>query len=344
MIDRFTSWLEAVPIPNKTAPVVAEAFVKNWVCRFGVPDQLYIDQGHEVSGQLIKRMCRYLGIEKIRTTPYHPQADGKAERAIQQIKRGLRLASASFGGDWEERLPFVLLNLRTCESSSSGFTPAYLTYGRELVMPHEALHNVPSHTPINHDEFSLQLLENLHSAHQASRTNYNQAQIRQKRHYDARAQGDAIVVGEWVLVRRQREYSLDPELYEGPFKVCQKLGETQFVIQPACDRSGRQLDQSLPPRQRTVHFDRLFKVRAPQSYRLRARVHDRCRNRCPCRVDETRDRGTQMNSEIPTEGEVLAYDSDDSEETIPCIAHEDSDWDVEVIPSNFSDNSDEDGP
>jgi hypothetical protein len=128
----------------------------------------------------------------------------KAERAIQTIKRGLRLTAAELGGDWEERLPYVLLNLRACESSSSGFTPAYLNYGRELIMPHEALHNVPSHTPMNHDEFSALLLEDLHSAHEATRANYRNAQIRQKRDYDAKAKGDTIVVGEWAARKYAR--------------------------------------------------------------------------------------------------------------------------------------------
>lgn len=298
IVDRFTSWIEVVPIANKTATAVAEAFVKAWVCRFGVPDQLYTDQGHEVAGQLMKTVCRLLGVEKIRTTPFHPQADGKAERAIQQLKRGIRLAAAEYDVDWEEQLPYVLMNVRSAISSSSGFTPAFLTYGRELVMPHESLHAIPSHTPLDINDFSRQLLEDLHTAHEVARTNYQMAQIRQKRNYDASSYAEAIKVGEWVLLRRQREHTLDPFAYDGPFEVQQKLGETQFVLQPACSRDGRQLDPSLSTRRRIVHFDRLFKVRPPYSFRDHFQAHQLCSDGCACRLLPKNLRDTSIQCQL----------------------------------------------
>ena len=45
MSDCFTKWTESVPIPNQEARTVAEAFVNNFVCRFGVRLQLHSDQG-----------------------------------------------------------------------------------------------------------------------------------------------------------------------------------------------------------------------------------------------------------------------------------------------------------
>ena len=36
---------------------------------------------------MIAAMCKLLGIEKIRTTPYHPQTNGSAERVHQTLQR-----------------------------------------------------------------------------------------------------------------------------------------------------------------------------------------------------------------------------------------------------------------
>ena len=45
------------------------------------------DQGTEFTGDVIAAMCKLLGIEKIRTTPYHPQGNGSAERVHQTLQR-----------------------------------------------------------------------------------------------------------------------------------------------------------------------------------------------------------------------------------------------------------------
>ena len=44
-----------------------------------------LDQGTEFTGDVITAMCKLLGIEKIRTTPYHPQTNGSAERVHQTL-------------------------------------------------------------------------------------------------------------------------------------------------------------------------------------------------------------------------------------------------------------------
>lgn len=98
-----------------------------------------------------------------------------------------------------------------------------------------------------------------------------------------------------MLLRRQREHTLDPVAYTGPFEVQQKLGETQYLLRPARGRDGRQLDPSLTERRRVVHFDRLFKVQPPHSFLAHQEKHQQCRDDCPCRLNPTnvRDKTTQ---------------------------------------------------
>ena len=78
--DYFTRWVEAFPMMNQEANTVADALVQGFISRFGVPGQIHSDQGAQFESNLFQSLCAILGIEKTRTTPYHPQSDGLVER------------------------------------------------------------------------------------------------------------------------------------------------------------------------------------------------------------------------------------------------------------------------
>ncbi|GFX28016.1 integrase catalytic domain-containing protein [Trichonephila clavipes] len=79
MIDRFSKWPEAQPLKDITAEAVAEAFFSSWVSRFGTPAILTTDRGRQFESSLFKALSKLLGVQKCRTTGYHPQANGMIE-------------------------------------------------------------------------------------------------------------------------------------------------------------------------------------------------------------------------------------------------------------------------
>jgi hypothetical protein len=86
MSDHFTKWVEAVPMLNQRAETVAKAFVNEVVTRHGVPSKLLPDQGRNFEADLMKQVFSLLGVRKLRTSPYHPQTDGKVERMDRTLK------------------------------------------------------------------------------------------------------------------------------------------------------------------------------------------------------------------------------------------------------------------
>ena len=58
--------------------------------RVGIPKEVLIDQGTNFLSRLMDEMYRMLGVKTIRTSPYHPQTDGLAERFNQTLKAMLR--------------------------------------------------------------------------------------------------------------------------------------------------------------------------------------------------------------------------------------------------------------
>ncbi|KAF2367520.1 Integrase catalytic core [Trinorchestia longiramus] len=86
MIDRFTRWVEAVPISDITAETVARTFVHSWIARFGVPLRITHDLGAQFASKLWADVSSLLGCTNFSTTAFHPQSNGLIERVHRDLK------------------------------------------------------------------------------------------------------------------------------------------------------------------------------------------------------------------------------------------------------------------
>jgi transposase InsO family protein len=75
IIDRSTRWFEAVPLHNMEASTCVDAFIANWVVRFGVPGTVTTDRGAQFTSALWSSACTGLGIKHKLTTAYHPPSN-----------------------------------------------------------------------------------------------------------------------------------------------------------------------------------------------------------------------------------------------------------------------------
>ncbi len=132
MIDRFTRWTEVVPVVNMSTESVINAFLHGWVSRFGIPRTLISDRGSQFESSVWNLLMQQLGIERKRTTAYHPACNGAIERFHRTLKNSLRTSCKS--RDWFSALPLVLLGIRST-ISEQGFSPSQLVYGSTMELP-----------------------------------------------------------------------------------------------------------------------------------------------------------------------------------------------------------------
>jgi transposase InsO family protein len=132
-IDRFSRWPEAVPLPDCSSETVSRAFLERWVAQFGCPSIVTTDRGSHFEAAF-DSLLQTLGCKHVRTTAYHPQANGLVERFHRQLKSALR---AHNNASWQEVLPLVLLGLRNTVKADVQRSPADLMYGCSLRLPGE---------------------------------------------------------------------------------------------------------------------------------------------------------------------------------------------------------------
>ena len=134
-VDRFTRWPEAIPIADGSTGTVARAFIQTWVSRFSVPSTVTTDRGGQFESQLWKAFTNLLGTKHIKTTSYHPCANGMVERFHRQLKASLK--ASPHPERWTDMLHLALLGIRTTLKEDLKCTAAELVYGTSLRLPGE---------------------------------------------------------------------------------------------------------------------------------------------------------------------------------------------------------------
>lgn len=203
-------------LKDQTAQTVAETFVCEFVSRFGVPEDISTDQGRQFEAKLTEQIFKLLGSRRIRTTSYHPQANGMIERLHRTLKTSLRAVGNS--KDWYHHLPLVLLGLRATYKEDLKCSPSELLYGQTLTVPGEF--------------FNASDSESLDPTSYANKLKQYFRQITPKPTRSAHTKvhvPKALLNSEYVFVRVDRVKTSLQSPYEGPFKVIRKLAK-QFVI------------------------------------------------------------------------------------------------------------------
>lgn len=134
IVDRFTRWPEAIPMHSITAESVARKIRDIWVPRFGVPTRITTDQGRQFESILFRELNSLLGVNHLRTSAYHPQANGMVERWHRTLKAAI-MARAISSNKWATELPIILLGLRTTYKEDIKSSPAEMVYGKTLRIP-----------------------------------------------------------------------------------------------------------------------------------------------------------------------------------------------------------------
>ena len=261
--DLFTRFAVAVPVQNLSAKATAKAFLNNFIVHYGIPLRIHSDQGGAFESKLIKELCSLLGIEKSRTSAYHPEGNGMTERFNRSLLNMLGTLEPHSKLDWKSQVAPLVHAYNCAPHAATGFSPYLLMFGRHPNLPVDVVMGIQrsSDSVDSLPSFVSDLREKLSHSYEVARKMSDISKGRHKQLKDRRCNAAVLTVGDRVLVRKLA--------FTGKHKLADRWEPDVYVIvkQPNCDipvytvqPEIRQQKDGGRRLQRTVHRNHLLPV------------------------------------------------------------------------------------
>jgi len=130
LIDGFSSFISLSHLKNVNASTIAEQIFNKWISVFGPPRALHADNALYFKASPVQDLCKEFGIRQSFSSPFYPQGNGKAERAIRTVKDMLFCAMKEKGRLWPNLLTEVEYAFRSAIRNNIGLSPMELVFGR----------------------------------------------------------------------------------------------------------------------------------------------------------------------------------------------------------------------
>ena len=103
---------------------------ENFIVHYGFPARLHSDQGRNFESSVIKELCSLAGVEKSRTTPYHPLGNGMVERFNQMLLNMLGTLDNHKKEDWKSYVtPLVPILIMPPNIQARAIPPTFSCLG-----------------------------------------------------------------------------------------------------------------------------------------------------------------------------------------------------------------------
>jgi len=136
--DNLTKFIQLYPTKENNGEAVKSALLQ-FIGTFGIPKEILTDNGPEFIASGVAELNEFLKVYHIKTTPYHPHANGALERAHAPIKDYFKIYIERKQETWEEFVPTAIHSYNTAVHTTIGYTPYELALGKKPIYPTYAI-------------------------------------------------------------------------------------------------------------------------------------------------------------------------------------------------------------
>jgi hypothetical protein len=237
-------WPEARAIRRNEAQAIADFLWEEVYCRHGCPGIITTDNGPETKAAF-SELCRRHNLPQVRISAYNSQANGVIERGHFIMRQAIIKSCGDNLRRWPSVLHTALLADRVTWSEATGYSPYYLVYGVDPVLPFDlfdATFLVEGFTrdmnPVDLLALRIQQLERRDEDIRNAIETLYKSRLRSKERFDERYKNTILTklpsAGDLVLVRNSSiEKRLDRKTkprYLGPFEVVRRTERGNYVL------------------------------------------------------------------------------------------------------------------
>ena len=231
VVDYATRYPEAFPLKTQSAEGIATAMI-GMFARVGIPEEIVSDQGTSFMSELMTQLCQSLSVSQIRSSIYHPEANGLTERFNGTLKSMLRKFVHDDPETWDSYLPYILFAYREVPEASTGFSPFELVYGWEVKGPLSVVKSQWVDDPEDQSvvQHVLEMRHKLKTCLDVAHEHLKVSQETMKSWYDKAARVREFQVGDEVLVLLPSSARSLEAQWQGPYPVVRKLSDLDYEI------------------------------------------------------------------------------------------------------------------
>ncbi|XP_059808194.1 uncharacterized protein LOC132382212 [Hypanus sabinus] len=201
--DHYTRYAQAFPTKDQKATTVAKVLWEKYFVHYGLPRRIHSDQGRDFESRLIQELLTMLGVEKSRTTPYHPQGDPQPERFNRTLLDMLGTLEIGQKSRWSRHIGQLVHCYNCTRNEATGYSPYYLMFGREARLPIDVcfgggVGEFPGKSHLKYVSDMKRELQRAYELAEAAATKQNQ---RNKMRYDRKVKFVQLLPGDRVLLR-----------------------------------------------------------------------------------------------------------------------------------------------
>lgn len=235
--DCTTKWVELFSLSEASARHCATTLIEEVFMRYGIPRRIISDNGPQFVSAVLQQICYTLNIKQNLIPVYSPQCN-PVERKNRDLKPRLAILVGNDHTNWHSKLPVIRFAMNTTVCDTTGHTPAYLQFGRELKTVDDVVHDFKG--IIENDNFVPEItpyLKRFATITKDLRERIERKQDQRKQQYDKHRRrmyyspGDKV----WVTLHpissaKNKKTSKFMPKRDGPYLVLTQKSPTSYVI------------------------------------------------------------------------------------------------------------------